>query len=73
MNAIEEINKRRKAGGYYLSQAELATAIAERWRRALRRASLEAFEGQFDEVALAQKIDAAQVQSEALHLILRSG
>lgn len=74
-NAVEniiDINKRRKAGGYYLSQGELKETIDSRYQRALRRASLEALEGRFDEFELAQKIDEAQIKQEALQLILEA-
>jgi hypothetical protein len=67
---IADINKRRKTGGYYLSQEELKETIADRYQRALRRASLEAYEGHFDEAALAEKVDEAQIKQEALQLIL---
>ena len=67
---IADINKRRKTGGYYLSQEELKETIADRYQRALRRASLEAYEGHFDEATLAEKVDEAQIKQEALQLIL---
>ena len=72
-NAIEDmvdVNKRRKAGGYYLNNEDLMEILDERFQRALRRTSLEAFEGQYDDVELAQKIDEEQIKKEALKLIL---
>lgn len=71
-NAIDnivDINKRRKAGGYYLNTEELKETIDRRYQRALRRASLEAFGGTFDDVALAEKIDQDDIKQEALKLI----
>jgi hypothetical protein len=72
-NAIDniyDINKRRKTSGYYLDQAELMELIDSRYQRSLRRASLEAFEGHFDEIELAQKVSEANIKLEALQLIL---
>jgi pentatricopeptide repeat protein len=67
---IADINKRRKAGGYYLRKEELKETIDERYQRALRRASLEAFEGIFDELELAEKIDEDRIKQEALQMIV---
>jgi hypothetical protein len=66
---IADINKRRKAGGYYLRKEELKETIDERYQRALRRASLEAFGGIFDELELAEKIDGDRIKQEALQMI----
>ncbi len=71
-NAVRKIlfiNKRRKSGGYYLSEEELWSVIHEAWDSALLRASLEAFEGRYDEIELAQKLDIDQVKYEAMQLI----
>ena len=70
IRAIERSNKRRKAGGYYLTKDELQEAIEEIYQTALDMASLEAFEGQHDELELATKIDEKQIKKEALTLIL---
>lgn len=72
VRAIERSNKRRKAGGWYLTQDELQEAIAEIYQTALDMASLEAFEGQYDELELAKKIDENQIKTEALKLILEA-
>jgi hypothetical protein len=72
-NAVREINRsnrRRKAGGYYLSQAELKEAIVEAYENALDLASLEAFEGIYRLSELAEMVDEDQIKAEALHLIL---
>jgi len=72
-NAVSEIgltNKRRKAGGHYLTGEELRDAIEERYASALRLASLEAFEGRYDPPDLAEMVDEAQIKAEALTLIL---
>jgi len=70
IRAIERSNKRRKAGGCYLSRDELQEAIDEIYQTALDMASLEAFEGQYDELELAAKIDEKQIKKETLNLIL---
>ena len=70
IRAIERSNKRRKAGGCYLTKDELQEAIDEIYQTALDMASLEAFEGQYDELELATKIDEKQIKKEALNLIL---
>ncbi len=59
-----------RAGGYYISREELAEIINERYKRALRRASLEAFEGRFDESELAHKVDEEHIKKQALKLIV---
>ena len=66
---IHFINKRRKAGGCYLQEDELWEVIHEAWDSALSRASLETFEGHYDETELAQKVDMKQVKQEAMQLI----
>ncbi len=71
-NAIDRIsytNKRRKAGGFYLSREELYEAIEESWTLALRRASLETLEGRYDEPELARMIDGKQIKETALEII----
>jgi len=74
-NAVTKIrntNKRRKSGGCYLTEEEIKEAIAEAWPVALRRASLEAFEGRYDEAELAQRIDKGVILKEALQLTWQS-
>lgn len=72
VSAIYRSNKRRKAGGYYLTLEEMREAIREIYDTALTSASLEAFEGQYAEQQLAQELDAQQVQAHALDLIMAS-
>ena len=64
------VNKRKKAGGFYLSDNELREAINDAWPTSLIRASLEAFEGQYDDIELDQKIDEDKIKQEAILLIL---
>ncbi len=71
-NAVDEIvhiNRRRKVGGYYLDTPELQAIMAEAYPAALKRAALETCEGRFDERELAQQVDQAMLQQQALDLI----
>jgi len=70
IRSIARSNKRRSAGGYYLTETELRDAIDEIYATALDTASLEAFEGQYSEKELARKIDEKELKEEALRLIL---
>jgi hypothetical protein len=66
---ITRINKRQKAGGYYLQLEEVRTLLAEAYQSALERASLEAFEGMYDEKMLALKTDQNKVLAKAVEII----
>jgi replicative superfamily II helicase len=71
-NAAEEIqyvNKRRKSGGYYLNSDELKEVIAEAYQTALRKAALEAFEGQYTTEQLANQVNPLIIQNNALKII----
>lgn len=71
-NAVRQIhktNKRRKAGGYYLSREELADSIAECFEAALKYAAAEAFGGMMDETELARRIDPERIKAEALERV----
>lgn len=70
VDGIQRVNKRRKAGGYYLSEQELSDGIEEIFPAALRQASLEAFEGRYDENELAEWFDPQGVKREALRLVI---
>lgn len=70
--AIREIgrtNKRRKAGGYYLKEQELHDILQEAYPTALRRAAMEAFEGQYSDEEFAQQVNAKSLQVQAMHLL----
>lgn len=71
-DGVMRVNKRRKAGGYYLDASELIESIDEIYSSALRQASLEAFEGRFDESQLAAKLDEEKIKVEALRLVLEA-
>ncbi len=70
VRAVNRINKRRKAGGYYLTEDDLKAAIEEIYLTALDRATLEAFEGRYDDIELGKKINAEQIRSQALQIVL---
>jgi hypothetical protein len=72
LDGIERTNKRRKAAGYYLSDDDLKEAIAEIYPTALRQASLETFEGRYDEADLAGRFDEAALKAEALRMVLEN-
>ncbi|QTA91833.1 DUF29 family protein [Desulfonema magnum] len=71
LRQIEKTNKRRKAGGYYLTEDELKESVEESYQASLKYASLEAFGGAFDETELARKVDESQIKKKALELILK--
>jgi hypothetical protein len=66
---INYTNKRRKAGGHYLSQDELKQTLEDAWPVALLRASLEAFEGRYDDAELGKMVHKEQIVKEALDLV----
>ncbi|NET59675.1 MAG: DUF29 domain-containing protein [Symploca sp. SIO2E6] len=66
---IKRVNKRRKSGGYYASEAELQEIVTDAFDTAIKRAALEAFEGQYSELELVARIDAQQIKQQAITLI----
>jgi hypothetical protein len=72
LDAIARTNKRRKSAGYYLSKEDIEEAIDEVYPTALRQASLEAFEGRYDEDELAAKFDEGALKVEALAGVLET-
>ena len=71
-NSVREIkrkNKRRKAGGYYLSQEELMETLQEAYLNAIDQASLEVEEGRYYSEELEQKVDRVEILNLALNLI----
>ena len=70
--AIERItasNKRRKSGGYYLTEDGLGEALGGMWTSALRWASLEAFEGIYTAEQLAAMVNRDELLETAFALI----
>jgi Domain of unknown function DUF29 len=72
LRAVEQItrsNKRRKAGGYYLVGDELREALEETYSSALRRASREAFEGEYSPEELQIRFDRENIINKAMTVI----
>ncbi|MDV2995413.1 MAG: hypothetical protein N4J56_005067 [Chroococcidiopsis sp. SAG 2025] len=72
-NSVREIqreNKRRKAGGYYLTPEELLETLAEAYLNAIDEASLEVAEGLYEPEALAEIVDREVILDRAMSLIL---
>jgi hypothetical protein len=70
VNKIQKINRRRKAGGNYLDQAEIEQLLSEAYAIAIKQASLEAFEGIYDSKTLTTMVNQEVILSQALTLIL---
>jgi len=68
-DAIGRVNKRRRAGGFYLDRDELAESIDEVLPSVLRQASLEALEGRRDDAELRAMLDLDDLRQETLALI----
>ncbi len=68
-DAIRDVNQRRKSSGRYIHDDELRELIERRYVRAMRRASLEALEGRYDESELAARVDGARIRSEVMDLL----
>jgi hypothetical protein len=71
-NAVYEIqktNRRRKAGGAYLSAEELRDAVADAYRVAMSGAAAEAFGGCYTVKQLALMVDRSVIIDKAIALI----
>ncbi|MBW4490812.1 MAG: DUF29 domain-containing protein [Trichocoleus desertorum ATA4-8-CV12] len=71
-NCVREIqtkNKRRKAGGYYLTLEELRMALEEAYPTAIDEASLEVAEGRYEPDELEQMVNRAGTLNRAFGLI----
>lgn len=71
-NALDEIathNKRRKAGGWYLTRDELVETLREAYELALDRAALEAFGGAYTAADVRAMHDPTALLREAMQLI----
>ncbi|TYQ24805.1 DUF29 domain-containing protein [Pseudanabaena sp. UWO311] len=72
-NAVYEIqktNRRRKAGGSYLTKEELREAISDAYRVAISGAAAEAFGGCYTVIQLAAMVDCEAIINQAIALIL---
>ena len=67
---IQRVNKRRKSGGVYLSEQEMREVIAEAYPDALKRAALEAIEGQHTDTQLEAMTDREQLHHEAFAMVM---
>jgi hypothetical protein len=71
-NSVREIqreNKRRKAGGYYLTAEELLETLQEAYLNAIDEASLEVEEGRYQPEELEQLVNREEIINRALALI----
>ena len=69
VRAIKRVNKRRKSGGYYASEAELNEIVEEAFEEALDNACVEIFEGKYDRNHLMNSIDVEKIRKGARSLI----
>jgi hypothetical protein len=70
---MSRVNKRRKAGGFYVNSHEMHEIIEAYYPSALSYATLEAFEGRYDADELERLFDPGAVRDEAFHLISEHG
>ncbi|MTJ10374.1 DUF29 family protein [Anabaena sp. UHCC 0204] len=68
-DAINRINKRRKAGGYYMNKKEIEEILLEAYNRALDNAALETFGGIYDGATLRNMVEQKLIIKQALNLI----
>ncbi len=72
-NSVREIqreNKRRQAGGYYLTPEELWETLEEAYLNAIDEASLEVEEGRYEPEELEKLVNREKILNRALSLIL---
>ncbi|NJL90895.1 MAG: DUF29 domain-containing protein [Coleofasciculaceae cyanobacterium SM2_1_6] len=70
---IQRSNKRRKAGEYYLTGAELRETLEDAYESGLKQAALEAFEGRYEAAELGAMVDRSAIIDQAMTLILEDG
>jgi hypothetical protein len=71
-NALRHIvrtNKRRKAGGYYLTDVELLAALEETFDDALYNAAFEAWGGKYSAAELGTTLDRRAILQRAFELL----
>ena len=69
IRAIQKKNKRRKAGGYYLTLEELRIALEEAYPDAIDRASLEVEEGRYLPEELEQIVNREDLLDRAMMIL----
>lgn len=67
--SIQRTNKRRKAGGNYLSDRELSEILHEAYDRALDNARLEAFGGAYDAIAIGKMVNQTELLELAMQML----
>lgn len=67
--AIKRTNNRSKSGGCYANEDELQEILNDAFDTAIKKATLEAFEGQYKENELILKIQPEAIKRQALSLI----
>jgi hypothetical protein len=67
---IQEKNKRRKAGGSYLSSEELRSVLQSAYPQAINAASLQVEEGRYDPDELEPLVDRNAILDRAMALII---
>ncbi|MCL1475975.1 DUF29 family protein [Argonema antarcticum] len=73
-NSVQQIqkkNKRRKAGGSYLTPEELRLALEEAYSQAINEASLEVAEGRYEPEELEELVNKEEILNRGLDLILQ--
>ncbi|MBI1930268.1 DUF29 family protein [Candidatus Poribacteria bacterium] len=70
LRQIAKINKRRKAGGGYLTNVELLEALEDAYESALDSASLEAFGGRYTAEEIGTMVERSDVIKLAFEKIL---
>jgi hypothetical protein len=66
---IKRTNKRRKSGGFYANEDELQEILNDAFDTAIKKAAIEAFEGQYTEKELLLRIKPEEIKEQALLLI----
>ena len=67
--SIQRTNKRRKAGGNYLSDREIIEILEDAYDRALDNAQLEAFGGAYNASALGKMVNQTEILAQARKLL----
>jgi hypothetical protein len=67
--AIQEKNKRRKAGGFYLTPEELRMALEAAYKQAINRAVLEVEEGRYTRDELIELVNREEIIERAMYLV----
>lgn len=70
VSEIEQRNKRRKSGGYYLTLEELRNVFDDAYIRAIRSASLEVWDGKYDASLLANVVNRDEIIEQALSFFI---